>query len=94
MYSLQSFDASLKIKKRRLSIVIKGMSGHKSTKFYEFTEGMPIGFAYLAGSYIYTIEKENSYVYIHYNFDTWNIECYTKVQYANDTTIDIIVFYV
>ena len=69
------------------------MSGHKNTKFYEFKEGTPIAFTYTE-DYIYTIEKENSYVYIAAVYGTWYIECYTKVQYANDTTINVNVFYI
>lgn len=38
------------------------MSGHKNTQFYEFREGTPIAFTYTE-DYIYTIIKENSYVY-------------------------------
>ena len=69
------------------------MSGHKNTKYYEFREGTPIAFTYTE-SYIYTIIRENSYVYIATVYGTWYIECYTKVQYSNDTTIDAIVFYI
>ena len=71
------------------------MSGHKTTKMYVFEEGIiPIGFVYCFSSYIYTIEKENSYVYINYVPKTWYIACYTKIQYSDDTTIKVTVFYV
>lgn len=69
------------------------MSGHKNTNFYEFREGTPIAFTYTE-DYIYTIIKENSYVYIATVYGTWYIECYTKVQYSNDTTINVNVFYI
>ena len=87
-------DASIKIKKGKVSFVIKAYSGNKSRQIHEFTEGTPLELIYLPGSYIYTIEQENSYVYLHYNFERYNIECYTKVQYSNNVTIEIGVLYI
>lgn len=69
------------------------MSGQKNTQYYEFREGTPIAFAYTE-DYTYTIIKENSYVYIATVYGTWYIECYTKLQYGNDTTIHVTVFYI
>lgn len=69
------------------------MSGHKNTKYYEFREGTPIAFVHTE-SYIHMINEENSYVYIATVYGTWYIECYTKVQYGKDTTIEVIVYYI
>ena len=75
------------------------MSGNNDNRFIKFTEGTPIGFAYYSDSYIYAIKQENSLVYIRYilsdaNSRIWYIGCYTKIQYRNDTTILINVFYI
>ncbi len=87
-------DASIKIKQRKVSFVFEAYGGNKVTKYYDFTEGTPIGFTYLDNSYLYTIEKENSFVYIHCKLYNWIIQCYTKVQYGTNTTIEVIVFYI
>lgn len=75
------------------------MGRNNDDRFIEFTEGIPIGFAYYDDSYIYAIEKENSLVYIRYilsatNSRIWYIGCYIKIPYKSDTMIKIIVFYI
>ena len=70
------------------------MNGNNDTKSIVFNKGTPIGFTYYQASQIYAIKQENSHVYITYTNQVWYIGCYTKLQYSNDTTIGIMVFYI
>ena len=92
--SLNDASNSNEIKNKLISLLFEGYSGHKTTRTYEFTEGTPIGFAYFGNTYKHVIDDGNSSVYIHYALGKYYIKCYTKIQYTNNTSIDVIVLYV
>lgn len=92
--SLNDATNNNEVKSKLISLLFEGYSGNKTTRTYEFTEGTPIGFAYFSDTYKHVIEEGNSSVYIHYTLGKYYIKCYTKIQYGNNTSIDVIVLYV